>query len=211
MSPVTAAPADPRFHLRRARAADAEQFAVLMADPAVYGGLLQLPWPDAETWRQRLTAQAAPGQPDLHLVAVTADGRLIGSAGVHAASPALRRRHAMGLGISVAPDWQGQGVGTALMAGLCDYADRWLGVLRLELTVYADNARALALYERFGFEREGLMRAYALRDGVYVDTVAMARLRAPAPPFGTGSAFNAAPSVGNMPEVAPGGPGAASA
>ena len=57
----------------------------------------------------------------------------------------------MGLGISVAPAAQGKGVGTALMAALCDYADKWIGAMRIELTVYADNDVALRLYEKFGF------------------------------------------------------------
>jgi putative acetyltransferase len=64
---------------------------------------------------------------------------------------------------------------------LCDYADRWAGVLRIELTVYTDNEVALRLYRNFGFEIEGTMRAYALRDGEFVDTYAMARLH-PNPP-----------------------------
>jgi putative acetyltransferase len=71
----------------------------------------------------------------------------------------------------------GRGAGSALMAALLDVADRWLGLRRIELTVYADNSRAIALYERFGFEREGLHKAFALRDGVFVDALAMARLR----------------------------------
>ena len=73
--------------------------------------------------------------------------------------------------------FQGRGVGTALMAALTEQADRWLGLRRIELTVWTDNAAAIALYERFGFEREGLHRAFALRDGEYVDALAMARLR----------------------------------
>jgi putative acetyltransferase len=72
-------------------------------------------------------------------------------------------------------------VGTALMQALVDYADRWAHVLRLELTVYVDNARAIALYRKFGFEVEGTHRAYALRDGAYVDALFMARLH-PNPP-----------------------------
>jgi putative acetyltransferase len=67
------------------------------------------------------------------------------------------------------------------MAALCDYADRWAGVLRIELTVYADNDVAIRLYRKFGFEVEGTSRSYALRDGVFVDALAMARLH-PKPP-----------------------------
>ena len=37
------------------------------------------------------------------------------------------------------------------MTSLCDYADRWGQVLRIELQVFADNARAIALYRSFGF------------------------------------------------------------
>jgi putative acetyltransferase len=85
------------------------------------------------------------------------------------------------MGISVAKEWQRQGVGSLLMAALLDAADRWLGCLRIELHVYTDNVAAIALYRKFGFEHEGTHRAYALRDGRYVDSHAMARLH-PDPP-----------------------------
>ena len=81
----------------------------------------------------------------------------------------------------MAPSAQRRGVGSALMAAMCDYADRWAGALRLELTVFVDNEPAIALYRKFGFEIEGTHRAYAMRDGRYVDAYAMARLH-PSPP-----------------------------
>jgi putative acetyltransferase len=87
----------------------------------------------------------------------------------------------MFLGISVSVAAQRQGVGRALMNSLMDYADNWAQVLRLELNVYADNAAAIRLYERCGFILEGRLRAYALRGGEYVDSLAMARLH-PNPP-----------------------------
>ena len=166
--------------VRKATTQDAAAFARIMGDPAVYPGLMQLPYTDEETWRVRLADNFAPGKTDLPLAAEL-NGAVVGTAGLHPVGPALRRRHVLMLGISVLPEAQGKGVGTALMAALCNYADRWAGALRLELTVYCDNAAAIHLYRKFGFEVEGTLRGYALRDGQYADVYAMARLH-PDPP-----------------------------
>jgi putative acetyltransferase len=64
------------------------------------------------------------------------------------------------------------------MSAMVDLADNWLNVSRLELTVYTDNVRAIALYRKFGFAIEGTHKAYALRNGEYVDAHFMARLKA---------------------------------
>lgn len=155
--------------------------ARLMADADVYPNLMQLPLPSEAMWRARLEANAAPDRSsELHLAAEIG-GRVVGSAGLHPQT-ALRRRHVAMLGISVAADAQGRGVGSTLMRAVCDYADNWAQLLRIELTVFVDNQRAIALYERFGFRHEGTHRAYAMRHGVYADVLAMARLH-PAPPL----------------------------
>ncbi len=74
-------------------------------------------------------------------------------------------------------EWQGKGIGKALMSAGLDLADKWLNLTRLELEVYTDNEPAIRLYEGFGFEREGTLRQHAFRDGHYVDSYMMARLR----------------------------------
>lgn len=168
------------IHVRRATPRDAAAFAKIMADPQVNANLMQLPMPNEELWHARLSESTAAGKADLVLCAEL-DGEVVGTSGLHPAGAQLRRRHAMMLGISVAPTAQRRGVGSALMAAMCDYADRWAGALRLELTVFVDNAPAIALYRRFGFEVEGTHRGYALRDGRYVDVLAMARWH-PNPP-----------------------------
>lgn len=164
--------------LRRATPDDAPAFQRLMADPAVFGGVLQMPYPTAASWRDRLAGDGGPAALDLHLVAEAA-GQVVGSAGLHAVGPHVRRRHALALGMAVAREWQRRGIGSRLLGALCEHADRWIGAVRLELTVYVDNEAAIRLYRRHGFEEEGTLRAYALRDGAYVDALAMARLRPP--------------------------------
>jgi putative acetyltransferase len=88
-----------------------------------------------------------------------------------------RRRHVGDMGMMVRDDWQGKGIGSALMAAMVDLADNWLNLVRIELTVYTDNAAAVGLYQKFGFAIEGTLRRYAFRDGEYVDAYTMARVR----------------------------------
>jgi L-phenylalanine/L-methionine N-acetyltransferase len=168
------------LHIRRAKLTDTAAIARLYGEQEVFAGLLQLPYPPEELWRERIERDNKLPSGDVMLVAEW-EGRVVATAGLHAQGTAARRRHAMGLGIGVAKDHQGKGIGQALMAALMDYADNWAHVLRIELTVYTDNAPAITLYKRHGFVQEGLHRAYALRAGQYVDAYAMARLH-PHPP-----------------------------
>ncbi|WP_431048204.1 GNAT family N-acetyltransferase [Roseateles sp. L2-2] len=167
--------------LRRPRPEDARAHAELMGHPGVQPSLLQLPYTSELLWQERFAKVPDTNSGELQLLAFDGE-RLVGSAGLHPVGPQVRRRHAMMLGIGVHPEAHGRGVGSALMDALMRQADDWLGVLRIELTVFADNTRAIRLYERFGFEHEGRLRGYALRDGRYVDALTMARLH-PRPPM----------------------------
>ena len=158
--------------IRRAEPEDFEAFYRTYQDRDAYWGTLQPPYPSREVWKKRL---AEPAEGSIIFVACI-DGEVVGNAGMHANSN-LRRAHAMELGMTVRSEHKGKGVGSALMRAICDTADGWMNVIRLELTVYTDNERAIALYRKFGFEHEGIHKAYALRDGVYVDAHFMARVR----------------------------------
>lgn len=163
--------------LRRVKPADAAAIAEQFADPDVFGNTLQLPFASEEMWAQRIAGMnpPAPGSNEIVLAALI-DDKPVGLAGLHPVGPQVRRRHVMGLGITVAKAAQGQGVGHALMTALLDYADNWAQILRIELTVFHDNQRAIRLYERHGFAPEGRLRADALRNGVYEDVLVMGRL-----------------------------------
>jgi putative acetyltransferase len=158
--------------IRRAELADAEAIHSTFTGPKVIAGTLQVPYPSVEMWRKRLTDLS----PLDFLLVATIDSDLVGNLGLHEAGKSPRRRHVGSIGMCVRDDSQGRGVGTALMKAAVDLADDWLNYQRLELSVYTDNLAALALYRKFGFVIEGTYRAYAFRDGQYVDSHAMARL-----------------------------------
>ena len=159
--------------IRRAEPDDCSALYDMFSSPNVFPGTLQLPYPSREQWRQRLSDS---GEGTYNLVAVV-DDQVVGMLSVHTFPNRPRRRHVGAIGISVHDEWQGKGIGTALMRAGLELADNWLNLLRLELEVYTDNEAAIRLYERFGFEREGILRQHAFRDGRYVDSHMMGRLR----------------------------------
>ncbi|HYP26894.1 MAG TPA: GNAT family N-acetyltransferase [Blastocatellia bacterium] len=161
------------LHIRRAEPDDCSAIHEIYSCPKAFAGTLQLPYPSREDWRRRL---AEPEEGTYFLVAVVG-GRVVGMFGLHTFPNKPRRRHAATIGMGVHDEWQGKGVGTALMRAGVDMADNWLNLSRLELEVYTDNEAAIRLYERFGFEREGTLRQYAFREGRYVDSYVMGRLR----------------------------------
>jgi putative acetyltransferase len=67
-------------------------------------------------------------------------------------------------------------VGARLLAAGLDWARATGVVTRLELAVYAENARAIHLYEKFGFTVEGRRRRAVRHRARWVDDVLMARL-----------------------------------
>ena len=139
--------------------------------PGVIAGTLQLPWRSLEARREWFTQPA----PDAHSLVAEVEGRVVGLLTLHL-EPAPRRRHCGSIGMGVHDDFQHRGVGTALMTAMLDLADNWLGLRRIELTVYVDNTPAIRLYEKFGFSVEGTARQFAFRAGAYVDAHHMARL-----------------------------------
>ncbi len=159
--------------IRRAEPEDYRGLQRIHGLPRAVWGTLQLPYPSAQVWRKRLEKQAA----NRYSLVACMQQEIVGSLGLVAAERSPRRWHAAEIGMAVHDDWQGRGIGTALLAAAIDLADRWLNLERLELTVYADNAPAIRLYKKFGFEVEGHFRKYAFRDGALVDSYAMARLR----------------------------------
>lgn len=159
--------------IRAAEPDDYDAIRDTMLQPRAQSETLQVPYTSREVFRKR----AAEFLPTDQILVAEVDGKIVGNAALFGNPRHVRRRHAASLGITVHDDWHRQGVGSALMQAAIDLADRWLQVTRIELTVFTDNAGAIALYRKFGFEIEGTHKNFAFRNGKYVDVYAMARLK----------------------------------
>jgi putative acetyltransferase len=126
--------------IRRAEPDDYAAVRAIYAAPKAQAGTLQLPFPPLDLWRRRLQAE----DQNAHQLVACVSGDVVGQLGL-IVSPNPRRRHVASLGMGVRDDWQGRGVGSALLRAALELADRWLQIRRVELTVYCDNAAAVAL------------------------------------------------------------------
>jgi RimJ/RimL family protein N-acetyltransferase len=115
-------------------------------------------------------ARAASWTLDGTIVAV-ADGEVIGS--IHIGTSG----HGFGeIGMAIAREWRGRGVGSALMAAAIDWA-RAQGLHKLSLGVFAHNAAGLALYRKYGFVEEGRrVKHYRRQSGELWDSIEMGLL-----------------------------------
>ena len=127
-------------------------------------------WRDVGDERRYL--RAIRRYPNAAVFVAEDDGAIVGRLSIsrdqHPAS-----RHVADLGLMVAESHRRQGVGTELLRAAVDWA-RHGGMRKIELHVFPWNTGAIALYEKFGFEREGYRKEHYRRGDEYVDAVLMA-------------------------------------
>ncbi len=158
--------------IRKVTTADMQGLSDLYACYTAYSNTLQLPDPTAELWEKRFATMPN----DVYAYVAEINNEIVGNLGFEL-SINERRRHTASFGMAVKDSHQGKGIGSALLKKAIDLADNWLNLKRIEITVYTDNDRAIYLYKKFGFVIEGEAKAYAFRNGEYVNAYYMARVR----------------------------------
>jgi RimJ/RimL family protein N-acetyltransferase len=160
-------PARPAVTVREATLADVDALVDILVEVAGEGRWIGTEAPvDIERRRRRMVEDVE--RADATVLAAEVDGVLVGELGLH-----LARYGVADLGMAVAAGWRGRGVGAALLAEAVERA-RAAGAHKIALQVWPHNAAAIALYERFGFEREGyLRRHYRRRSGELWDAIVM--------------------------------------
>jgi RimJ/RimL family protein N-acetyltransferase len=157
----------PGITVREATLADVDRLLELLVAVAGEGRWIGTEAPvDLERRRQRMVEDVEGA--DAIILVAEADGEVVGELGLH-----LARYGVADLGMLVAGGWRGRGVGTALLGEAVERA-RKAGAHKIALQVWPHNTAAIALYERFGFEREGyLRRHYRRRSGELWDAIIM--------------------------------------
>jgi L-phenylalanine/L-methionine N-acetyltransferase len=135
-------------------------------------GTLQVPFAMVSSRQWLITPD--PGKCAL---AAIYDGKFIGVASINQLQAARGCAHVGYLGLAIHAQYQGGGLGKRLTQKLMDIGDRWLNYRRLDLHVFEDNHRAIALYEQLGFQHEGRVVEEAFRGGGYASSLKMGRLR----------------------------------
>lgn len=157
--------------IRHSEKEDSAAIKAIYAQPSCYEGTLQLPYPSEALWQKRLGDMA----PNSYSLVAVVENKVVGQAGLWVnASP--RRKHAANIGMAVCEKYQGKGVGSRLLTAVCELANNWLAIRRIELEVYTDNVTAVALYKKHDFAVEGTAKSYAFRNGKYVDVYHMAKV-----------------------------------
>ena len=166
-------PSQSKFVIRRAAVGDAEKLVVLRRALFVETSLML--WEPAEFvataaeeggFIQRLSERA-----NCLLLVALAEGQAVGFLGV-IGGERNRLRHSALLALGVLRAFWSQGVASRMLSDAISWAPG-AGIKRLELMVHTTNARAVALYQRHGFEVEGTRRSSLRVDGVYTDEYLM--------------------------------------
>jgi RimJ/RimL family protein N-acetyltransferase len=161
--------------VRPAREQDLDPIVDLFAAVAAEGRWIGTEWPFDRERRRQALAEALDDERSALLVA-DAGGPLVGQLSMW-----LARYGVADLGMLVAEGWRGRGVGGALLRAGIDWA-RQAGAHKVGLQVWPHNRAAIALYEKFGFQREGVLRRhYRRRSGELWDAVLMGLLLDPDP------------------------------
>lgn len=124
--------------------------------------------------RKRLEGFVGSGD-QLDLVAEVR-GLIVGEVGLARWTRLRAGAHVRTLWIGVTKAWRGHGLGRALMEEALAWARARPEVSRIELTVFADNERAITMYRRRGFEIEGTRRRVMRKDDRWIDDHVMALL-----------------------------------
>ena len=168
--PAPDVPAAPRVTLRPLERGDLHFVHVLNNNRSVMGYWFEEPY-ESFVELEELYRKHIHDQSERRFIVEDAGGERVGLVELVEIDHLHRRAEFL---IMISPEHQGRGFATAATHRAINYAFRVLNLYKLYLLVDVDNARAIRIYERAGFQREGLLVDEYFSDGRYRSVIRMA-------------------------------------
>jgi RimJ/RimL family protein N-acetyltransferase len=159
--------------------ADKHALVRYLNDYEIYRHTLRIPFPytdaDAETWFEVVAANLREQKQPVNWAIRHARHGLIGGIGLDGLK--IGQSHRAEIGYWLARPFWGQGLMTAAVNRVCEHAFAEFGLEKITAHVFATNPASARVLEKCGFEQEGFLRRYYVKDGKLIDAVLYARLK----------------------------------
>ena len=163
-----------RIHLSEILPSDQAAYVEHLRAKEIYDLTLRIPYPyteaDFRAWLEIVEkATTQQGQPINWAIRYEKEF-LIGGCGFSGFSGLqVSGSHRAEIGYWLARPYWGQGIMTAVVRKLCEFAFAELGLVKIEAQVFAGNTPSANVLLKCGFQQEGYLRKHHLKDGKYLD------------------------------------------
>jgi RimJ/RimL family protein N-acetyltransferase len=152
------------------RHSDIESLVLFLNDRDIYDRTSRIPYPytisDAEQWLN-IVAKANKRNGQSVNWAIRQEERVIGAIGLH--EFIIGQSHSADIGYWLGKPFWGKGIMTAVVKAVCSHAFENFGIVRIHAHVFSFNIASSRVLEKCGFEQEGYLRKYFVKDGKYFD------------------------------------------
>jgi ribosomal-protein-alanine N-acetyltransferase len=162
---------DDDIYLDQPEKRDKENLISYLTDKEIYNNTLRLPYPytarDADWWIRFVEENRKRSGLQLNFAIRSRDKKLLGGISYHAKYGL--NSHKDELGYWLARKYWNKGIMSKVVKSFCQYGFDSLHLVRIEATVFEHNPASGRVLEKCGFEFEGTLRKYYLKDGNLID------------------------------------------
>jgi RimJ/RimL family protein N-acetyltransferase len=162
---------DNEIYLDQPNKKDKKNLILYLTDKEIYNNTLRLPYPytlkDAEWWIKFVDENKKKSGLLLNFAIRNKEKQLIGGISYHMKYGLTS--HKDELGYWLARNYWNKGIMSNVVKKFCDYGFDSLNLIRIEATVFESNISSCKVLEKCGFEFEGLLKKYYLKDGNFIN------------------------------------------
>jgi RimJ/RimL family protein N-acetyltransferase len=163
---------DEHIHLSEFQSSDEAVCVTHLQAKEIYDHTLRIPYPytgaDFQAWLAIVEETTKQHGRPVHWAIRQNDEFLIGGCGFDALE--IGKSHRAEIGYWLAKPYWGQGIMTAVVRRLCEFAFTEFDLVKITAHVFADNAASAKVLEKCGFQQEGYLRKHYLKDGKFLDS-----------------------------------------